>query len=357
MDHLLFTPFRQRGVTLRNRIAVSPMCQYSCVDGLATDWHLVHLGSRAVGGAGLVMAEAAAVLPEGRISPADLGVWQDSQVEPLARVFRFLKDQGAVPAIQLAHAGRKASTASPWLGGGPVGPEDGGWPEIVGPSAVPFADGYPTPRQLDTAGITAVVAGFAAAAARMRDAGAEVVEIHAAHGYLLHAFLSPLSNRREDAYGGGFENRTRIVRETVAAVREVWPEDRPLWLRISATDWVEGGWDVDQSVELARVVKDMGVDLVDCSSGGAVPDAVIPAAPGFQVPFAERIRREADVATGAVGLITEPGQAAAIVAEGRADVVLMAREFLRSPHWPLHAARELGVEPPVPPPYERGFLS
>lgn len=355
MSTPLFTPFAQRGVTLRNRLAVSPMCQYSCEDGLATDWHLVHLGARAVGGAGLVMAEAAAVVPEGRISPADLGVWKDEHVEPLARVFRFLKGQGAVPSIQLAHAGRKASTDAPWRGGSPIGPNRGGWHGAVGPSPLAFADGYQTPTELDTAGIAAVVAAFAAAAERMGAAGAEVVEIHAAHGYLLHQFLSPLSNRREDGYGGSFENRTRVVRETVEAVREVWPEEKPLWLRISATDWVEGGWDADQSVELARTVKDLGVDLIDCSSGGAVPDAVIPVAPGFQVPFAERIRREAGIATGAVGMITDAKQAEAIVKEGRADVVLMAREFLRRPQWPLHAAFELGAEPPMPPQYERGF--
>lgn len=351
----LFTPLTQRGVTLRNRIAVSPMCQYSCEDGHATDWHLVHLGSRAVGGAGLVMAEAAAVRSEGRISPADLGVWKDSQVDPLARVFRFLKQQGTVPAIQLAHAGRKASTDVPWRGGGPVGPEAGGWTDVVGPSAVPFTSDSQVPIALDTAGIAQVVAAFAAAATRMAEAGAQIVEIHAAHGYLLHQFLSPLSNRRQDDYGGSFANRTRLVRETVAAVREVWPEEKPLWLRISATDWVEGGWDITQSVELAKLVKELGVDLIDCSSGGAVPDAVIKAVPGFQVPFAAQIRREAGVATGAVGLITEPAQADAIVREEKADVVLLAREFLRHPQWPLHAARELGVEPPMPLQYERGF--
>ena len=351
----LFTPLTQRGVTLRNRIVVSPMCQYSCTDGHATDWHLVHLGSRAVGGAGLVMAEAAAVRPEGRISPADLGVWQDSQVDPLARVFRFLKQQGAVPAIQLAHAGRKASTDAPWRGGSPVGPEAGGWTDVVAPSAVPFTSDSHLPIALDAAGIAQVVAAFAAAATRMAAAGAEIIEIHSAHGYLLHQFLSPLSNRREDEYGGSFANRTRLVRETVAAVREVWSEEKPLWLRISATDWVEGGWDIEQSVELAKVVKELGVDLIDCSSGGTVAYAVIKVGPGFQVPFAAQIRREAGVATGAVGLITEPKQADAIVREGKADVVLMAREVLRRPQWPLHAAPELGVEPPMPLQYQRGF--
>jgi 2,4-dienoyl-CoA reductase-like NADH-dependent reductase (Old Yellow Enzyme family) len=355
MTNHLFSPFTRRDVTLRNRIAVSPMCQYSCEDGFATDWHLVHLGARAVGGAGLVMAEAAAVVPEGRISPADLGVWKDEHAESLARVFRFLKEQGAVPAIQLAHAGRKASTAAPWLGGRPVGPEAGGWTDIVGPSALPFTAEHRTPGTLDEEGIRTVIAAFAEAARRMDAAGAEVVEIHAAHGYLLHQFLSPLSNRREDAYGGSFANRIRLVRETVSAVREVWPEGKPLWLRISATDWVDGGWDVDQSVELSRQVKELGVDLVDCSSGGAAPDAEIPVGPGFQAPFAERIRKEAGIATGAVGVITEPAQADALVREGRADVVLMAREFLRRPHWPLHAAFELGAEPPMPPQYERGF--
>jgi 2,4-dienoyl-CoA reductase-like NADH-dependent reductase (Old Yellow Enzyme family) len=351
----LFTPFRQRDVELRNRIVVSPMCQYSCTEGRATDWHLVHLGARAIGGAGAVIAEAAAVVPEGRISPADLGVWQDSHIEPLGRVFRFLKEQGAVPAIQLAHAGRKASTAAPWLGGGPVGPTKGGWKDIVGPSSLPFAEGYPTPAALDQAGIDRVVAAFAAAAGRMLTAGAEIVEIHAAHGYLLHQFLSPLSNQRDDLYGGSFENRTRVLRETVAAVREVWPERLPLYVRISATDWVEGGWNIEESLALAAALKPMGVDLVDCSSGGAVPDAVIPVGPGFQVPFAERIRAEADIATGAVGLITEPEQANEIIREGRADLVLMAREFLRRPQWPLHAARELGAAPPMPSQYERGF--
>ena len=351
----LFKPFRQRDVELRNRIVVSPMCQYSCTDGHATDWHLVHLGCRAIGGAGAVIAEAAAVVPEGRISPADLGVWQDSHTEPLARVFRFLKEQGAVPAIQLAHAGRKAATAPPWLGGGPVGLAKGGWKEIVGPSPLPFADDYPTPAALDQAGIEKVITAFAAAAGRMLEAGAEIIEIHAAHGYLLHQFLSPLSNRRDDAYGGSFENRIRLVRETVTAVREVWPERLPLYVRISATDWAEGGWNLDESVALATILKPLGVDLIDCSSGGAVPDAVIPVGPGFQVPFAERIRTEADIATGAVGLITEAGQANEIISEGRADLVLMAREFLRRPQWPLHAARDLGDTPPLPAQYERGF--
>jgi 2,4-dienoyl-CoA reductase-like NADH-dependent reductase (Old Yellow Enzyme family) len=355
MPSALFSPFRQRDVTLRNRVVVSPMCQYSCEEGHATDWHLVHLGSRAVGGAGAVIAEAAAVLPEGRISPDDLGVWQDSQIEPLARIFRFIRKQGAVPAIQLAHAGRKASTAAPWRGGGPVGPDQGGWRDLDAPSSLPFTAGHVTPGALDQAGINQVIAAFAAAAGRMNEAGAEIVELHAAHGYLLHQFLSPLSNRRDDHYGGSFANRTRLVREVVAAVREVWPERLPVYLRVSATDWVDDGWTLDESVELTRKLAPLGVDLIDCSSGGAVADAVIPVAPGFQVPFAERIRTETGIATAAVGLITTADQANAIVAEGRADLVLMAREFLRRPQWPLHAARELGDTPPLPPQYARGF--
>jgi 2,4-dienoyl-CoA reductase-like NADH-dependent reductase (Old Yellow Enzyme family) len=351
----LFTPFRQRDIEMRNRIVMSPMCQYSCRDGHATDWHLVHLGSRAIGGAGAVIAEAAAVVPEGRISPADLGVWQDGHTEPLARVFRFIEGQGAVPGIQLAHAGRKASTAAPWSGGGPVGPDQGGWEDIMGPSSLPFAAGSPTPGMLDQVGIDRVIAAFAAAAGRMRDAGARIVEIHAAHGYLLHQFLSPLSNRRDDRYGGSFDNRTRLVKEVVAAVRSVWPERLPLYLRISATDWVDGGWDLEQAVALSREVKQLGVDLIDCSSGGAVPNAVIPVGPGYQVPFAERIRAAAGIATGAVGMITQAAQAQEIILRGRADLVLMAREFLRRPHWPLHAAGELGAKLPLPPQYERGF--
>lgn len=355
MKSSLFTPLRQREIELRNRIAVSPMCTYSCRDGMASDWHLAHLGSRAIGGAGLVMAEAAAVAPEGRISPADVGIWQEDQIEPLARVFAFLREYGAVPAIQLAHAGRKAGTTPPWEGGRPATAEQGGWPEVFAPSAIPFADGYLVPTALDDAGIEGVVTAFSQAAVRMLEAGAEVVEIHAAHGYLLHQFLSPLSNRRTDRYGGGFENRTRLVREVAAAVRDVWPERLPLWLRISCTDWVEGGWTVDESVELARGLTDLGVDLVDCSSGGAVPDAGIPSGPGYQVPFAARIRREAGIATGAVGLITEAQQAEAVVAQGQADVVLLGREFLRRPQWPLQAALELGATAPVPRQYESGY--
>jgi 2,4-dienoyl-CoA reductase-like NADH-dependent reductase (Old Yellow Enzyme family) len=351
----LFDPLPMRDVTLRNRIVVSPMCQYSCVDGVATDWHLVHLGGFAKGGAGAVIAEAAAVVPEGRISPDDVGLWDDRHVEPLARVFRFVREQGAVPGIQLAHAGRKASMASPWQGGKLVAPADGGWDGVVAPSAIVFAKGYATPQALTASGIARVVAAFAAAARRALAAGAEIAEIHAAHGYLLHQFLSPLSNRREDDYGGDWEHRTRLLREVVTTVRRVWPERLPLWVRISATDWAEGGWTVEDSVRLASALGPLGVDLVDCSSGGLVPGARIPLAPGYQVPFATRIRAEAKIATGAVGMITEPRQADDIIRGGQADVVLLARELLRRPHWPLHAAKDLGQPVPVPPQYARAF--
>ena len=351
----LFDPLVMRDLTLRNRVVVSPMCQYSCVDGLANDWHLVHLGGLAKGGAAVVIAEASAVVPEGRISPDDVGLWDDRHVEPLARVFRFVRAQGAVPGIQLAHAGRKASMASPWKGGALVLPADGGWDDVVAPSAVAFADGYATPQALNAAGIARVVEAFAAAAGRALAAGAEIAEIHAAHGYLLHQFLSPLSNRREDGYGGGWENRTRLVREVVTSVRGVWPERLPLWVRISTTDWAEGGWTEDDSVRLASALAPLGVDLIDCSSGGLVPGARIPLGPGYQVPFAARIRAEARIATGAVGMITEPRQADDIIRAGQADVVLLARELLRRPHWPLHAAKDLGQPAPVPPQYARAF--
>jgi 2,4-dienoyl-CoA reductase-like NADH-dependent reductase (Old Yellow Enzyme family) len=349
----LFDTLRIRDVTFRNRIGVSPMCQYSAEDGHASDWHLVHLGGFASGGAGLVIAEATAVLPEGRITPQDLGLWDDSHVAALRRVTDFIHSQGAVAGIQLGHAGRKASTWRPWDGKGPVPVEQGGW-EVWGPSPEPFGEGYPRPRELTEEGIRRVVDGFRAAAGRALEAGFRVVEVHAAHGYLLHQFLSPLSNRRTDRYGGSFENRVRLVLEVVRAVREVWPEHLPLFVRISATDWVDGGWNVDESVELARLLRENGVDLVDCSSGGLVPYAVVPEGPGYQVPFAERIRREAGVRTAAVGLITEPEQADRIVAEGRADMVLLARELLRQPRWPLLAAHRLGVEVDYwPPQYRR----
>jgi 2,4-dienoyl-CoA reductase-like NADH-dependent reductase (Old Yellow Enzyme family) len=336
----LFSPLDLRSVRLRNRIGVSPMCQYSAVDGAATDWHLVHLGGRAAGGAALVVAEATAVEARGRISPDDLGIWDDRHIEPLRRVASFIAGQGAVPAIQLGHAGRKAATHVPWSGGGPLVADEGAWP-VVGASPIAFADGYQVPEALDEAGIAAVVGAFAAAARRALAAGFRAVEIHAAHGYLLHQFLSPLSNHRSDAYGGGLAGRARLVAEVVEAVRGEWPAELPLLLRISATDWIPGGWNLDESVELVRRLNPLGVDLVDCSSGGLVPGASIPLAPGYQVPFAERIRREAGVATAAIGLITEPRQADAIVRAGRADLVLLARQLLREPSWPLRAAHEL----------------
>jgi 2,4-dienoyl-CoA reductase-like NADH-dependent reductase (Old Yellow Enzyme family) len=349
---VLFAPLRLRETTLRNRIAVSPMCQYSARDGRPTEWHLVHLGSRAVGGAGLVIAEACAVQPEGRISPDDVGLWSDAQAEAWAPITRFIAEQGAVPAAQLAHAGRKASTEAPWRGGGPAGEGARGWPP-VGPSPLPFADGYPVPRELSADEITAVVGAFRDAARRAEQAGFEVVEIHMAHGYLLHQFLSPLTNRRTDEYGGPLENRMRLPREVARAVREAFPVERPILARISATDWVEAGWDLESSVVLARELREAGVDLVDCSSGGLVPHAKVPLAPGYQVPFAEAVRERTGVMTGAVGLITEPKQAEAIVAGGKADLVLLARELLRDPYWPLHAAQALGADVSWPVQYLR----
>jgi 2,4-dienoyl-CoA reductase-like NADH-dependent reductase (Old Yellow Enzyme family) len=351
----LFDPFAQRSLTLRNRLVVSPMCEYSATDGVPNDWHLVHLGSRAVGGAALVLAEASAVSAQGRISPQDTGLWNQQQLQAWQPITRFIRAQGAIAGIQLAHAGRKASTLRPWEGHGPVPAGQGDWPTVA-PSALPFEAHWPAPQALDEAGIQAVIADFRAAAHRAVAAGFELIEVHAAHGYLLHQFLSPLSNRREDGYGGSFENRTRLVREVVAAVREVWPAALPLWLRVSATDWADAdGWDVDQSIELARQVKSLGVDLVDVSSGGLLPHAKIPLAPGYQVPFAARIRRGAGIATGAVGLITGAEQAAQIVANGDADVVLLARESLRDPYFPRRAAQQLGakIDPPVQ--YQRAW--
>ena len=349
----LFSPLTIREVTFRNRIAVSPMCEYSSEDGFANDWHLVHLGSRAVGGAGLVMTEANAVTPEGRISPADLGIWKDEHVAPLARAARFIKAQGAIPGTQLAHAGRKASTAVPWQGGQALTPEQGGWTPIQAPSAIPFSDAHQTPQALSAAAIGDLVAAFASAARRALDAGFEVVELHGAHGYLLNEFLSPLANHRTDDYGGSFENRTRLAREIVEAVRRVWPERLPLFLRISASDWAEGGWTLEDSVALATMLRPLGVDLIDCSSGGLVPYAKIPVGAGYQVPFAQEIRRLAGVATGAVGMITAPMQADQIIRSGQADLVFLAREFLRDPYWPLHAAQAVHQDVSWPPQYER----
>ncbi len=352
MPHL-FDSLTIRGLTLPNRIVVSPMCEYSSTDGFANDWHLVHLGSRAVGGAGLVMTEATAVRPEGRISPEDLGIWSDDHVEFLSRITRFIHSQGSVAGIQLAHAGRKASTYRPWDGNGAVPEEAGGWKKVVGPSAIPFAEDYCLPQALDREGIEAVVRAFVVATGRARAAGFRVLEIHAAHGYLLSEFLSPLANHRTDEYGGAFENRIRLLLEVVAAIRGVWPEGAPLFVRISATDWVEGGWTLNESVELARRLKNSAVDLVDCSSGGNVPPAQIPVGPGYQTPFAERIRREANILTGAVGMITGSAQADHIIRTGQADVAIIAREFLRDPYWPLRAGRDLGYPVPWPVQYVR----
>ncbi|GAB3749396.1 NADH:flavin oxidoreductase/NADH oxidase [Lysobacter olei] len=350
----LFEPLAQRSLHLRNRIVVSPMCQYSANDGVPNDWHLVHLGSRAVGGAAVVVAEATAVSPEGRISPHDTGLWNDAQVAAWARINAFIAEHGAIPAVQLAHAGRKASTDAPWRGHGPVPAALGGWTPVA-PSPLAFDERSPVPHALDEAGLRKVVDDFVAAAGRAYAAGFRIVEVHAAHGYLLHEFLSPLTNRRADQYGGSFDNRVRLLLEVVDAVRAAWPAELPLWVRISATDWAEGGWDVPQSVELARRLRERGVDLIDVSSGGLVPNARIPLEPGYQAPFAQRVREEAGIATGAVGLITEPAQAEALVADGVADIVLMGRELLRDPYFPRRAAHALGADLPAPPQYQRGW--
>lgn len=350
----LFEPLAQRSLQLRNRIVVSPMCQYSANAGVPNEWHLVHLGSRAVGGAAVVVAEATAISPEGRISPYDTGLWNEAQVAAWRPINAFVAAQGAIPAVQLAHAGRKASTDAPWRGHGAVSPSAGGWIP-VGPSALAFDASSPVPLALDEAGIRKVVEDFVAAARRAHDAGFRLIEIHAAHGYLLHEFLSPLSNHREDRYGGSFDNRVRLLLEVVEAVRAAWPAELPVWVRISATDWAEGGWDVEQSIELARHLRERDVDLVDVSSGGLVPNARIPLEPGYQAPFAQRLRQEAGIATGAVGLITEPAHAEALVANGVADVVLMGRELLRDPYFPRRAAHALGAELPTPPQYLRAW--
>jgi 2,4-dienoyl-CoA reductase-like NADH-dependent reductase (Old Yellow Enzyme family) len=349
----LFEPLTLRTVTLRDRIVLSPMAQYSAAEGVANDWHFVHYASRAAGGAGAIVVEATAVRPEGRISPGDLGLWHDGQVEPLARVAAAIAAQGAVPGIQLAHAGRKACVAAPWNGGQAVPLAQGGWTPL-GPGDEPFGAAYHAPRPMAGADLEAAVAAFAAAARRAQRAGFRFVEIHAAHGYLLHEFLSPLVNRRTDAYGGPFENRSRLLLEVTAVVRAAWPEELPLWVRISATDWASGGWDVPEAARLAARLREAGTDLVDCSSAGAVATQQVVVGPGYQVPFAERIRREAGVRTGAVGLVTEPAQADAILRAGRADVVLLGRVMLREPYWPLRAAIELGVEGPWPMQYRRG---
>jgi 2,4-dienoyl-CoA reductase-like NADH-dependent reductase (Old Yellow Enzyme family) len=348
----LFDSLTIRGVTLPNRIAVSPMCQYSSTDGFANDWHFVHLASRAVGGAGVVFTEAAAVTPEGRITPHDLGIWSVGHIPALSHIAHFVAGQGSIPAIQIAHAGRKASTSRPWEGSAGLPPERGGW-QPVGPSPLPFSDTLLQPRELTTDEIRCLALSFATAAERALDAGFRIVEIHAAHGYLFHEFYSPLSNRRQDAYGGSFENRTRFLRETVTAVRKKWPAELPLFVRISSTDWAENGWDIEQSVELARQLKRLEVDLIDCSSGGNLATAKIPLGPGYQTPFAAQIRHQVGILTGAVGLITSPLQAEHILRTGQADLVLLAREMLRDPYWPLRAARELGVPVPYPAQYAR----
>jgi len=348
----LFSPLELRSITFRNRIFVSPMCQYSSHDGLANSWHLVHLGSRAVGGAGLVMVEATAVSPEGRISPNDCGLWSESHVEAFAPIARFLTEQGAVPGVQLAHAGRKGSCAVPWQGGTPLDVSSGGWQPLA-PSAISFDTGHPQPHAVTLEEMDLIEAQFRASARRSLAAGFKVVEVHMAHGYLLHEFLSPLVNQRSDNYGGSLENRLRFPLRVVEAVREEWPEELPLFVRISATDWVPGGWDMDQSIILARLLKEKGVDLIDCSSGFAVPNEKVPFGPGFQVPFAAKVRTEAEIASGAVGFIIEPAQAEQIVATGQADAVFLARQMLRDPYWPLHAAKALHVDVPWPNQYLR----
>ena len=349
----LFAPYNLGSLTLPNRIVMSPMCQYSSVDGFASDWHLVHLGSRAVGGAGLILAEATAVSPEGRITPGDLGLWKDEQIPKLKQIVDFVHSQGAFVGIQLAHAGRKASMAVPWEAERLLPPQEGGWTDVVAPSAIPFAPNYPTPIALDTAGLQRIIQAFVATTRRALAAGFDTVELHAAHGYLLHSFLSPLSNRRDDQYGGSFEKRIRLLLEVVDAVRQELPAAVPLLVRISATDWADGGWDADQSVQLAKVLKGKRVDLMDISSGALVPNVKIPAGPGFQTPFAERIRREAGMPTGAVGLITGSAQADQILRTGQADLVLLAREFLRNPYFPLEAAAEVHQQMSWPKQYLR----
>ena len=350
----LFTHLRLRETELKNRTIVSPMCEYSARDGHPTHWHMVHLGSRAVGGAALVFTEATAVSAEGRISPADTGIYMDCHVDSWRPIADFIHEQGALAGIQLAHAGRKASTAVPWLGGAGIAIPDGGWTPVA-PSAIPFNAAYILPKELSAAEIDQVVSDFEAAARRALKAGFQVVEIHSAHGYLLHEFLSPLSNQRTDEYGGSFENRARMVLRVAKAVRDIWPQDKPVFVRISATDWAPGGWDIDQSVELCRRLKGVGVDLIDVSSGGLVPNVQIPVGPGYQVNFAARIRREANIATGTVGMITDSAQAETIISTEQADVVLLARELLRDPYWPRRAASELGakIKPPVQ--YERAW--
>lgn len=353
-EPVLFTPLTLRGLTLPNRVVVSPMCQYSAVAGLANDWHLVNAGSRAVGGAGLFIVEASGVEARGRITPADLGIWSDDHIAPLRRIVDFVHSQGTKAGIQLAHAGRKASCNLPWLGGKQLSLDNGGW-QTVAPSALPFGESDRPPAELTRDEIAELVQKFTEAARRALAAGFDLVEIHGAHGYLLSEFLSPLANQRTDEYGGSFENRTRFPLEVTDAVRSVWPADRPLFYRITASDWAEGGWTADDTVRFARILKQHGVDLLDCSSGGTVAHQKIPVGPGYQVPFAGRVRNEAGLATGAVGMITEAAQAESILSEGKADLVLLAREMLREPYWAILAAKQLGTTPRVPPQYQRAL--
>ena len=351
----LFTPLTLRELSIRNRIFVSPMCQYSSHEGMPGDWHMVHLGSRAVGGAGLVMVEASAVASQGRISPDDSGIWNGEQAKAFIPITNFIRAQGAVPAIQLAHAGRKASTDLPWKGSAPLDAKHRGW-QTIAPSPLAFAPGHPAPREATLQDLEIILGQFASAARRSLEAGFQVVEVHMAHGYLLHEFLSPLTNHRSDEFGGSLENRLRFPVRVAKAVRDIWPEHLPVFVRISASDWMEGGWDLSQSLELARRLKEAGIDLIDCSSGGLVPEATPPFGPGFQTPFAEAIRRELGIATGAVGFITEPAQAEQIVATDLADAVFLARALLRDPYWPLHAAKALGVDICWPQQYERAKM-
>jgi 2,4-dienoyl-CoA reductase-like NADH-dependent reductase (Old Yellow Enzyme family) len=352
----LFRPITFRSVTARNRIMVSPMCQYSALDGVPNDWHFQNLASRAVGGAGIVFAEATNVEARGRITPQCTGLWNDEQGEAFARIVRFIQSQGALAGIQLGHAGRKASSARPWEGGKGLAPEQGGW-QVIAPSALPFGEGHPVPQEMDEKTIAGTVRLFAASARRARDAGFDVIELHGAHGYLISTFLSPITNRRTDRYGGSFENRVRFLVEVVEATRSEWPDDKPLFVRISSSDWIEGGWDLESSVELARILKAGGkVDLIDCSSGGVDSRQKVNAFPGYQVPFADAIRARAGIATGAVGMISDPGMAEKIIAEGQADIIIMARAFLNDPYWPIHAAKALKAKAPWPPQYARGDI-
>jgi 2,4-dienoyl-CoA reductase-like NADH-dependent reductase (Old Yellow Enzyme family) len=348
----LFDSYTIRAISFRNRIFVSPMCQYSSVDGMPNDWHLVHLGSRAVGGAGLLMVEASGVSPIGRITAWDSGIWSQAHADAFRRLVTFLESNGAVAGIQLAHAGRKASTDAPWRGGRVIRDGPNSW-QTVAPSPIPFREAEPVPHELTPAEIEEIADQFVRSTHLARDAGFHVLELHMAHGYLFHEFLSPLSNTRTDEYGGSLENRMRFPLDVAARVRKAWPDDLPLFVRISASDWAEGGWDLPQSIDFAKRLRDLGVDLIDCSSGGAIPRAKVEIGPGYQVPFARAIRAEAGIATGAVGLITDPRQADEIIASGSADAVLLARELLRDPYWPLHAARALGVDVPWPDQYER----